>query len=143
MKLVHDGGQVNWTLHLDSGEMGYCHNMTRNQAIDAFVANWPAVAEALGTIREPDLEDLVGSQTASRVPRQPSGQSRKKGSGQRFRELMAAGASNAEALAVIRSEFPESKATLSDAAWNRAKLQKERASLAAGPQVGGDVGELL
>lgn len=149
MKVVSNGGDRNWQLRMDDGTFGHCHDMSHSEALDAFAANWPELARQLDALR---CDDLVGdspqtagqsSQVARRRVSEPRVRVRRLGSGARFRELMAAGASNAEALAVVRSEFPESKATLSDAAWNRARLQKEMATLVSGHREVGEVGELL
>ena len=149
MKVVSDGGDRNWQLRMDDGTFGHCHNMSHDEALDCFAANWPELAGQLDELR---VDELAGEQpqtagqsgqVARREHRQACVGIRKPGSGARFRELMAAGASNAEALAIVRAEFPDSKATLSDAAWNRAKLQKETAARGERPSGGWDVGELL
>lgn len=110
-------------LYVGDKRLGTCVG-SASQALDAFAANWPGHALALDRLR-----DTLG--VPRDAPRRVVGMQktgfgqRKQGSGARFRELIAGGASNHEALAQVREEFPNSKATLSDAAWNRARLQKE------------------
>ena len=134
MKVVGNGGDRNWQLRMDDGTFGHAHGMSHSEALDAFAANWPELAGQLDELR---VDDLLGGVPEDRqVDRRPRSDvrvaPRRLGSGARFRELMAAGKTNAEALAIVRSEFPESKATLSDAAWNRARLQKEMAARMSG-----------
>ena len=118
------GDKVIYEMLISGEVIGRCDDMTMDKALDAFAANWPEHAAALDDLKS--VEWLCGpSQTSharDRAARQPTA-GRKPGSGQRFRELILAGASNAEALAAVRAEFPESRATLSDAAWNRRELK--------------------
>lgn len=136
MRIEKTGGA--WALWDDEGRrLGSARGMSFPEAVDAFAANWPGLAAGLDALRAAD-EELCGAATAvlpagRRVGR-PASQ-RRPGSGLRFRELIAGGATNAEALAAVRAEFPESRATLSDAAWNRARWQKEKAAREGGLEV--------
>jgi len=51
------------------------------------------------------------------------------GSGARIRELLVAGHDAESILATIRREFPQSKATKADVAWNRGRLKREGVTL--------------
>lgn len=127
-------------------------------ALDMFEANWPELSGRLAP--HGSLSRLCGPQA------RPNGSSGRKavsgvserhgapyrGSGARFRELILQGATNAEAVAVVRAEFPTSKATVSDAAWNRAKLRegywnadgtRGKGPASAGPSVAGELEDLL
>lgn len=108
-----------WTMSVKGEEVGTAAGMTRNQALDAFATNWSELAAELDGLRDPAEAAQEKPQRAARTV--SSGKARL-GSGARFRALMMAGASNAEALAAVRLEFPDSKAGLSDAAWNRREL---------------------
>ena len=132
-------------MRLDGETIGRCANTSFIEAVDAFAANWPEHASRLDELKADDVAWLAGSErhAARRTTSSDRTVDRRPGSGKRFRELMAGGATNAEALAVVRAEFPQSKATLSDAAWNRARLQKETAARVSGLGVAGNVGELL
>lgn len=124
--------------------------VTYREAIDVFAANRPDLAEALDSMNRRFVEacdELTGPAgtaqkghtTSHDAPRQASEGRRLLGSGARFRSLYDQGKSNAEALAIVRQEFPLSKAGLSDAAWNRARWKKESAARAAAD----DLSELL
>lgn len=99
---------------------------TVDEAVDAFAANHfehtAELDELLDLIgRTPEKDRPKRSRVASGVGGKKE---KKRGSGARFRELMVQGKSNEECLKIVREEFPDSKATLSDAAWNRAELKK-------------------
>lgn len=49
----------------------------------------------------------------------------KRGIGTVIREAILAGASNEDALAAVKAEFPESKATLASVSWYRNDLRKK------------------
>ncbi len=100
--------------------------MSERQALNSFAANFPQYARAIDELLAKCPEDA--SDGAKKVPSGERARVGKPGSGRRFRELIGAGKTNAEALAIVKAEFPDSRATLSDAAWNRAKLQKEMAA---------------
>lgn len=117
MKIV-ENMSGDWELIADDEVVGVCERMTRDEAAECFAANWPQYADAIGA-----PEHGRRRQAASRTVSDKLTGIRKVGSGQRFRELILGGAGNAEALAKVREEFPDSKATLSDAAWNRRELK--------------------
>jgi len=110
-----------WELILDEEVEPICvvEHASFEEAIDVFAANMPEYSLELDELK---CDDFCGT-TAEKKQRH-NGQQRKRGSGARFRELILQGKTNAECLAIVRGEFPESKATLSDAAWNRAALRK-------------------
>ncbi len=115
-----------WVLVADGigEELCRAENCSFDDAVDAFVANMPELMVELDELK---CEDFCGNGTnRTKYQRERLGTSpgKKRGSGMRFRELMMQGKTNAECLAVIRGEFPDSKATLSDAAFNRARLRK-------------------
>lgn len=120
-----------WELVLDGNyePLGVVENATFDEAIDAFAANWPEYSAELDEFK---CEDFVGAE-AGKPRRQHAGErkSRKRGSGARFRELILQGKSNEECVRTVRQEFPESTATLSDAAWQRAQLRKNPSAYAA------------
>lgn len=120
-----------WVLKGDTGLMGSCVGSFL-VALDAFAANWPELAGELDALRHDDLagdEPQRASPQRQARPRPSSDGKPRLGSGARFRELYGLGKSNAEALVIVRAEFSDSKATLSDAAWNRARFRKEREAL--------------
>lgn len=92
-----------------------------DEAIDAFAANRPELAMELDEFK---CGEFCGTNGARPERARREGK-RKRGSGARFRELMMLGRTNEECLRIVRAEFPESVATLSDAAWNRAQLRKK------------------
>lgn len=127
VSLMNSGNS--WIMSVDDVEVCRCRGMSMRQATDAFAANWPAHAEKLDAYYAA-FEDLAGPPEAtparearSRAVSKPRG---RLGSGARFRELYGLGKTNAEALVIVRGEFSDGKATLSDAAWNRARFRKER-----------------
>lgn len=122
-----------WILQTDFVEglvnefMGSARVATRAEAIDAFEANWPARRDEFDAMRAEDPEWLAGdAPEVARAMRRASSSrvSRGPGSGQRFRQLIIGGASNDEALRIIKLEFPEGKSSLADAAWNRYQLRR-------------------
>lgn len=117
-----------WLLAIDGRLSGSCKG-SFSDAVYAFGANWPEIREELDQLLCEDLTGPSGKKAilrpanGSKTP--PGGTERpKKGSGARFRALILAGKSNQEALAIVKKEFPQSKATLADAAWHRGKLKK-------------------
>lgn len=132
LKVVGDK-QTGWELIGDDVEpIGIAENMSYLSAIDAFCANWPEYMDQLDQLRT-DYIDLVGEAVAEKKKRLISGmrqpRERKRGVGNRFVELILAGKSNVECLRIVMAEFPESKATLSDAAWQRSQLRKSNPGL--------------
>lgn len=117
--------ETGWELiHEGEEPIGVAEKMSYLSAVDAFAANWPEYMDELDVLRAEYVE-FVGEpavQKRQRVSGQP--REKKRGSGARFRELILAGKSNEECLRTVRAEFPESKATLSDVAWNRGELRK-------------------
>lgn len=89
--------------------------------------------EILWTLGDPPLPSTQLPLLAVKPPRpasaktlrDPSLPPRKPGSGARIRELLQKGWDAEKILVVIHREFPGSKATKSDVAWNRGKLRKE------------------
>lgn len=69
-------------------------------------------------------DELVREQEVVRAFTHVPQQQVRKTSGQRFRELILMGKSNAECVQIVRAEFPNSVATNSDASWNRSQLKK-------------------
>lgn len=126
-----------WHLTEDTVGIGSVKGVTYREAVDVFAANRPDLALALDELACDDLCGEAGrpqraSATRHDAPRQASEPGQPKaarGSGARFRALYDLGKTNAEALAIVRQEFPQSKAGLSDAAWNRARWKKDRAAL--------------
>ena len=118
IKILDSNGK--WELEVDSERMCIAEGVSFIKALDIFAANYPEHAAELDELNP---EDLMGVVVTGKVKRQ-GGERAKRGSGARFRELIMAGKNNADALAIVRAEFPDSKATLSDAAWNRALLRK-------------------
>lgn len=113
-------------------------------AIECFGANWPRLAQRLDEHRSDWLTGARASLQEARSSRPTaSPRATRPGSGLRFRELIRSGATNAEALAAVRAEFPESRATLSDAAWNRQRVRREDGAATAAPSGRADFGELL
>lgn len=115
-----------WELVLGDGSpepIGVVENATYEEALDVFAANWPEYMDQLDELK---CDDFVGQAPVDETKRKTRvfGRERKRGSGARFRELISAGKTNEECLRIVREEFPDSKATLSDAAWNRAQLRK-------------------
>lgn len=108
-----------WTLEQDGDCICTCvEEWTRDRAIDTFAANYPHLSGVLDTLRDAPRQPKARS---SAIGRTSSGREVRRGSGARFRELFGEGKTNAEALKIVRAEFPDSKATLSDAAWNRGR----------------------
>ncbi len=122
MSVVHSG----WDLIVDGEEVCEADNVSFNQALNIFAADHPELAKELDDLNADDLCGAMPSEKRRAV----RGREKKRGSGARFRELIMAGKTNAESLTIVRSEFPDSKATLSDAAWNRALLRKNPAGFA-------------
>jgi hypothetical protein len=91
--------------------------VTVQDEINAEIAERNQWAVALGTAVQPTVRTVASHGPRPRV-----------GSGRRFRELIQLGYSNAECVAIVRAEFPTSRATLSDAAWNRNALRTGRYS---------------
>ena len=117
-----------WVLRNSRGEnLCIAENCSFEDAIDSFVANFPEFA---GELDELKCDEFCGTNGA-KPKREKVGGKKKRGSGARFRELIMGGKSNEECLKIVRAEFPESTATLSDAAWNRALLRKNPAGFAA------------
>jgi hypothetical protein len=100
--------------------------MDFERALDVFSANVP---ELMAELDEFKCDEFFGNEEKKREKRErkTSVGQKKKGSGARFRELMMQGKTNEECLRIIREEFADSNATLSDAAWNRAQLRKNPA----------------
>ncbi len=121
MRIV--GTKINgWELivdDLDPEPKCVVEHATYEQALDAFAANYPELMDQLDEFR---CDDFCGNGVRPKVQRER--REKKKGSGARFRELMMQGKTNQECLDIVRAEFLESKATLSDAAFNRAMLRK-------------------
>jgi len=120
-----------WEMVVD-GQMepvGVAEHVTFEEAIDIFAANWPEFAEQLDQLK---CEDFIGVQVAEKKVRRNGTGERKRGSGARFRELILQGKTNAECVEIVRNEFPESRATISDAAWQRAQLRKNPEKFMAG-----------
>lgn len=115
---------IGWELVLD-GEMepvGVVENASYEEALDIFAANWPQYASQIDELK---CEDLIGAVVEKKIRQARSGGGeRKRGSGARFRELILQGKANDECVKIVREEFPESRATISDAAWQRAQLRK-------------------
>lgn len=138
MKISVVGSKITgWELVVeDTGyePIGVVENAPFDDALDAFAANWPEYAAGLDELKSDD--DFVGVQVHSREKkvRGVAGE-RKRGSGARFRELILQGKGNEECVRIVRSEFPESKATLSDAAWQRAQLKKNPEKFMVNSQV--------
>lgn len=112
---------MGWRLVLDGlEEVGVVENATFEEALEAMAANWPEYGKELDQLR---CDEFIGTQ---KLPDRRRGTrvERKRGSGARFRELILQGKSNEECVKIVREEFVESKATLSDAAWQRAQLRK-------------------
>lgn len=111
-----------WELVLDGQHepVGVAEHVTFEEAIDIFAANWPEHMMALDELK---CADFIGVEV-KKVTARRNGVERKRGSGARFRELILQGKSNAECVEIVRAEFPESRATISDAAWQRAQLRK-------------------
>lgn len=111
----------------DQEPIGVAEKMSYLSAIDAFAANWPEYMVELDELRATYV-DFVGEPVVEKKRRvsSPSGQPRekKRGSEARIRELILAGESSVECLRIVREEFPESNATLSNVAWNRSELRK-------------------
>jgi len=114
---------MGWRLVLDGQDetVGMVENATFGEALDSFAANWPEYAEAIDELK---CEDFVGMEIQKKSPRRNGTGERKRGSGARFRELILQGKTNEECVRIVREEFVDSKATLSDAAWQRAQLRK-------------------
>lgn len=116
LRFVQDDVTECWELY-ENDELLGSSALGHNASLDAFACNWPEHGAWLDAQKQPE----TCSEPARRAKHAGT---RKMGSGARFRELIGAGASNADALTVVRAEFPDSKATLSDAAWNRAQIEK-------------------
>lgn len=121
--MVVVGNNDKWELRVDDVDLGTAERMPYLQAIDAFAANWPEHMAELDVLRAEYVE-LMGEPAAAEKRQRTPGVKRQRGSGARFRELILVGKSNEECLRIVRAEFPDSKATLSDAAWNRYQLRK-------------------
>lgn len=127
VKSHETNGKRSWSFELNGTVVCRVHGLSLAGAIDAAAAARPDLAEGLDALRCDDLCGEPAQERAERPSRTKSAAGmarRKRGSGARFRQLILAGRTNAEALAVVRAEFLESKATLSDAAWNRARLRE-------------------
>lgn len=109
-----------WVL-LRGGEESCAADCTFDESLDVFAANFPELSDQLD--KNFKCDEFCGT-NGVKPRREKTGGKRKRGSGARFRELMMQGRTNAECLEAVRAEFPESVATLSDAAWNRALLRK-------------------
>lgn len=84
-------------------------NCTYVEALNAFAADRPEHAAELDELL--DWHELCGTPQKAHRTRPESSKTRPKaGSGARFRQLIQSGSTNAEALALVRAEFPESKA---------------------------------
>lgn len=123
MRVMQLGIDNSWALQ--NGEtICVVDNTSYLEAIDCFAANHPEYWDQLEALRQ-DYIELIGEPIKQRAARAVGPKREKKrGSGARFRELIIAGKSNEDCLRIIREEFPDSKATLSDAAWNRAQIRK-------------------
>ena len=86
--------------------------------LDESPGDWDGSLPAL-----PPVEERPTREPRPTVARAPG--SSRPGSGARIRELLVAGKAAAEILPIIHTEFPGSKATASDVAWNRGRLRKE------------------
>jgi len=113
-----------WELVVDGEPEPKCvaENVSFEEAVDIFAANYPELMAELDV--EFKCEEFCGNGVKSKEKRQRSVGQKKRGSGARFKQLMIEGKTNEECLRIVREEFPESVATLSDAAWNRAQLRK-------------------
>lgn len=118
LKVLKDGSA--WVLRNGAGELCRAENVEFDEALDVFAADWPEHSSELDQLK---CDDFCGTVAAKKTREKFSGQ-KKRGSGARFRELILQGKSNEECVKIVREEFPESTATLSDAAWQRAQLRK-------------------
>ncbi len=124
MRITIVGSRIaGWELVADGEWEPMCvvENVDFDEAIDVFAANFP---ELMAQLDEFKCDEFLGNGMKPKEKRQRSTWQKKRGSGARFRELMMQGKTNDECLKIVREEFPDSKATLSDAAWNRALLRK-------------------
>lgn len=125
IEIVRSNGR--WELFAGDTRIGTCVG-TAHDAARAFCSNWPDLADAIESALCLDMcGDAPQAQRAARQvgsgPRLAG--ARRVGVGARMRELLQSGVGDADVLARARAEFPDSKATLSDVAWNKAELRKK------------------
>jgi hypothetical protein len=113
--------------------LGVCEKMDYLEALDCFMANWPEHRDQLEDLRKEHVEFFGEPVSGTRKREKAAGgmkKKKKRGSEARFRELIMMGKTNEECVRIVKEEFPESNATLSNAAWNRAQLRKNPSGFA-------------